>query len=117
VIHPRIDVDAQRALISMERSGNPTQVADALFLLGMVEAGPLFGIFKPDQQVPALLVRSKGGNWWEIIRPGTCGRFLCHSTGRVILVIAKNLTREDLISCLGQAATFMRTFPTPIPCP
>ncbi|MFP5287624.1 MAG: hypothetical protein ACLGI9_17950, partial [Thermoanaerobaculia bacterium] len=99
-IDPRIDVDAQRALISMASSSNLARINAAFNILALVKDGTLAGIYKPDQRVPALLVRSRGGNWWETIRPGTNSRLLCHSLGRALLVFRKNLSREELIGVL-----------------
>lgn len=99
-IDPRIDVDAQRALMSMAASSNLAQVTAAFNILALVKAGSLGGIHKPDQRVPALLVRSRGGNWWETIRPGTNARLLCQSIGRSLLVFRKNLSRQELIAVL-----------------
>jgi hypothetical protein len=99
-INPRIDVDAQRALMEMARSPNPSVRADAMGVLTMIDSGFLFGIFKPDQEVPARLERSRGGNWWTMIRPGRQARLLCHSPGKALMVFRKNLTRAELIRVL-----------------
>jgi hypothetical protein len=112
VIHPRIDVDAQRALIAMANRGDP----DAEFLLMLVHRGALYGLFKPDQREPAMLIRKFCGNWWEYIAPGARGRLLCHSVGRIMLVFRKNLTREDLIALLKELAAAFRSLNGLPPC-
>jgi hypothetical protein len=107
-INPRIDVDAQRALMEMARSSNLRDRTDAMAVLTMIDSGFLFGIFKPDQEVPAKLIRSKGGNWWTIIRPGFNSKLLCHGPGRALLVFRKNLSRAVLIQVLRALAAFER---------
>jgi hypothetical protein len=108
-IHPRIDVDAQRALMEMARSPNLSVRADAMAVLTMIDSGFLFGIFKPDQEVPARLIRSRGGDWWTMIRPGSRARLLCHSPGKALMVFRKNLSRAEIIALLRTLAATERS--------
>ncbi|HEX6041289.1 peptidoglycan recognition family protein [Longimicrobium sp.] len=68
VIHPAIDVHAQYALMRMSR-GDPSARADAWGMLGAVKAGRL-GIYKVDQQKPALRAKKLGSSWWTVIPAG-----------------------------------------------
>lgn len=68
VIDPRIDVHAQFALLRMSK--NPSTAADASAMLAAVKGGQLGGIYKEDQQVPALIARKAGSGWWQILPPG-----------------------------------------------
>src|SRR3982750_1979770 len=60
VIDARIDVFAQRALLRMAKSPDPAARADASQMLGAVKSGRLAGIYKEDEQVPALRARRVG---------------------------------------------------------
>ncbi|HEX8392227.1 MAG TPA: hypothetical protein VF665_07740 [Longimicrobium sp.] len=66
-IHPRIDVHAQYALVRMSKADAAWRAA-ALGMLGAVKANQL-GIYKVDQQVPALRAKTLGG-WWNVIPKG-----------------------------------------------
>jgi hypothetical protein len=69
VIDARIDVHAQYALLRMAK-GEPGARADAAGLLAAVKSGRLAGLYKEDQQVPALRARALGKGWWQLIPPG-----------------------------------------------
>ncbi len=70
VIDPHIDSHAQTALMGMlTRGGADGAVASAI--LCAVKRRHLEGVYLPDQGVPALRVRSQGGNWWEMIPAGS----------------------------------------------
>lgn len=66
-IHPNIDVHAQYALVRMSKA-DPAARAAAAGMLNAVKAGRL-GIYKVDQQVPALRAKKLGG-WWNVIPRG-----------------------------------------------
>lgn len=66
-IDPRIDVHAQYALVRMSK-GDAGARADAHGMLAAVKGGRL-GIYKEDQQVPALRAKPLGG-WWKVIPKG-----------------------------------------------
>lgn len=107
VIDPRIDVDAQRALITMSRSGDPAQMAAASEVLGMVKSQTLLGIYKPDQREPALLARRRGIFWWNLLQPGEDAILWCDPARRQLgpmLVFRKDISREQLIFVLMQVA-------------
>jgi len=121
-INPRVDVDAQRALIAMSRSANPADRADAALLLTLLRARLLCGIYKEDQEVPAKLARLHGSNWWQTIRPGTNARLACddwaargqrHRGERecagTLLIVRRQLSREQLVAVLRAAAARQRT--------
>jgi hypothetical protein len=114
-IHPRIDVDAQRALISMEASGNPSDVRDATVLLNAIAVtdnaaivGPVYGIYKQDQGVPAQYFRSKGTNWWTALE-GRKSTYECIMPRSMMIVVRKNLSQEELKVELRMAALTVRT--------
>jgi hypothetical protein len=69
VMHPDIDVHAQRALLRMSRSPDPWLRRAATGLLAAVHTGALRGIFLEDQRIPALRAQAKGIGWWQIIPP------------------------------------------------
>ena len=70
VIHPNIDVHAQYAIQRMLKSYDLDEWADGNEMLAAVKAGLLRGIYKEDQQVPALYARRIGLSWWQLIKPG-----------------------------------------------
>ncbi len=70
VINSAIDHHAQSALLRMFAGGG-VPAAEASQILCAAKAGELEGVYLPDQQVPALRVRSQGGNWWEMIPAGS----------------------------------------------
>jgi len=70
VIDARIDVFAQKALLRMAQSPDPAARADASAMLGAVKSGALAGIYKEDEQVPAMRARKLGSNWWTVIPRG-----------------------------------------------
>jgi hypothetical protein len=66
VIDSRIDVHAQYALQRLSK-GDAGARAEAAGMLAEVKAGRLGGIYKEDQQVPALRAKRMGKGWWEVI--------------------------------------------------
>lgn len=70
VIHPNIDVHAQYAIQRMLKSPDPAARADGAQMLAAVKSGLLDGIYKEDQQVPAMWARKGGLSWWQLIPPG-----------------------------------------------
>lgn len=68
VIHSRIDVHAQYSLMRMSR--NPDTAEAAAGMLAAVKSGRLGGIYKEDQQVPALRARGMGLGWWQLLQRG-----------------------------------------------
>ena len=97
MIHPNIDVKAQRALIQMLENGNGSDRVAAMTLIDWVDQGRLEGIFQPDQYVPAQAAKKKGG-WWTMLK-GNRARVFCEGPASFpILIFRKDLDRESLIS-------------------
>lgn len=69
VIDPRIDVAAQRVLISGLSSDAARREVSA-GLVGAVKSGELGGIYQEDQAVPARLAQARGIGWWQLIPEG-----------------------------------------------
>ncbi|HEV2148439.1 MAG TPA: hypothetical protein VGR37_13640 [Longimicrobiaceae bacterium] len=69
VIDSRIDVHAQYALLRMAK-GAPAARGDGAGMLAAVKAGRLAGIYKEDQQVPAVRARALGMGWWQLVPGG-----------------------------------------------
>jgi hypothetical protein len=69
VIHPNIDVFAQRALLRMAKSPSFFTRLAASRMLAAVHSGTLRGIYKEDQYVPAMWAKKRGFGWWQILRP------------------------------------------------
>ncbi len=87
IIDPRIDVDAQYALMRMMSHGDLAAAFDASAMLWEVKNGDLLGIHQADREKPAKLVRAAGGNWWEIVPKGfdaVC--YLDADVGKAMLV-------------------------------
>lgn len=100
VIDPRIDVDAQRALISMASSRNISEINDAFTILELVKTGRVLGIYKPDQKVPALMARRYGIGWWQLLETGENSALWCHPDrpdAGPVFVFRKNLSRQLLV--------------------
>lgn len=119
VIDSRIDVDAQRALISMAHSANPAQNTAALDVLFLVRNERLLGIHKPDQQVPALIARQYGMGWWQLLAPGETFTLICdprQPRSGPDLVFRKGLTKPELIAVLMQVAAVEAQLRNPTAC-
>lgn len=69
VIDTRIDVHAQYAVLRLSK-GDAGARADAAGMLGAVKSGALGGIYKEDEQVPALRAKRQGRGWWQVIPRG-----------------------------------------------
>jgi hypothetical protein len=65
----RISLDAQLALHELNKRGGPAR-AHAVDMLSAVNAGVIQGIFKADEQKPALMARRHGISWFELIPAG-----------------------------------------------
>jgi hypothetical protein len=64
-----ISTEAQRALYSLyKRDGDSRN--DALRMLGAVKSGQMQGVYKEDEQRPALIAARHGGSWWTAVPPG-----------------------------------------------
>jgi subtilisin family serine protease len=72
LIHPHIDVDAQRALRRMSQ-GDEAARRDAAGMLTAVRTGALAGLYAADQQAPALRARRMDLYWWQLIPAGEDG--------------------------------------------
>ena len=94
VIDGRIDVHAQYALLRMAKSPDPGARADASAMLGAVKAGALAGIYKEDQQVPALRARRVGTSWWLVIPKGEDAAVL-REPGAAPLIVFRDGVRSD----------------------
>jgi len=110
-IDPRIDVDAQRALISMASGSDAGAINDAFNVLELVKTGRLGGIYKEDQRVPALLAQKRGIGWWQLFEGfgDFPWRFLCDRANPQkppIVVLRRNLDRQRLIVALRDIASF-----------
>jgi len=69
LMHPRIDVDAQRAIRRMSQ-GDEAASTDANDMFEAVTNGQLAGIFAVNQRVPALRANRMGIGWWQLIPEG-----------------------------------------------
>jgi hypothetical protein len=119
VIDPRIDVDAQRALISMSNSGDPAQMTAASEIVRLVKTQGLLGIYKPDQREPALLARRRGMSWWELLQPGEDAMLWCDPARKQLgpmLVFRKDISREQLIFILMGVASIKDQLTDPNVC-
>jgi hypothetical protein len=121
VIDSRIDVDAQRALISMASSRDLATINDAFDVLELVKTGRLGGIYKENQRVPALLAQKRGIGWWQLFDQfgDFPWRFLCDSENRQappIVVFRRNLDRQRLILALRDVASFKLSLQDPAFC-
>jgi V8-like Glu-specific endopeptidase len=94
VIDGRIDVHAQYALLRMAKSPDPGARADASAMLGAVKSGVLAGIYKEDQQVPALRARRVGTSWWLVIPKGEDAAVL-REPGQPPLIVFRDGVRSD----------------------
>src|SRR5215213_4321169 len=121
VIDGRIDVHAQYALLRMAKSPNHGARTDASQMLGAVKSGALAGIYKEDQQVPALRARRMGSNWWQAIRPGEDADLLFHAVEAPLINfrtrVAKNPVALDaaLRGAWARFAEMALPLPTEIP--
>lgn len=111
VIDSRIDVDAQRALISMASSQDVATIKDAFEVLEFVKTGRLGGIFKEDQRVPALRAQKAGIGWWQLFDGfgNATWRLLCeHGKPQAppIFVFRRKLNRQSLILALRELVLF-----------
>src|SRR5919206_3473397 len=68
VIHPRIDVSAQKALIRLR--GNPATASDAAGMLYAVKSEQLQGIYGDDLRAAAQLAARRGTVRWELVPRG-----------------------------------------------
>lgn len=73
VIHPKIDVHAQRAIVRLSH-GDARQRSVIRYLRRGIDAGLLGGIYIVNQQVPAMRANRLGKGWWTLLqgRPATC---------------------------------------------
>jgi len=94
VIDARIDVFAQYALLRMAKSPDPAARADASAMLGAVKAGTLAGIYKEDEQVPALRARRVGTSWWLVIPKGEDAAVL-REPAQPPLIVFRDSVRSD----------------------
>lgn len=94
VIDPRIDVFAQKALLRMANGPDPAARADASAMLGAVKSGTLAGIYKEDEQVPALRARRQGKTWWTVIPKGEDAAVL-REPGQPPLIVFRDGVRSD----------------------
>ena len=69
LIHPAIDVDAQRSLRRMSLADEASS-RDANGMFAAVKTGELAGIYAADQKVPALRAKRMGIGWWQLIPEG-----------------------------------------------
>lgn len=72
VIDPRIDVQAQFALMRMF-AGEPSESRVASSVLAATKEGALAGVYREDQRAPALRARALGGGWWDLVPRGRSG--------------------------------------------
>lgn len=68
-IDKRISVEAQRALYKLYRRGG-TEGNDAIRMLGAVKSSQMKGVYKEDEQKPALMAVHHGSAWWKLIPKG-----------------------------------------------
>jgi hypothetical protein len=135
IIDQRIDEDAQYALMRMLVGQDVGAAAKASAILSAVKDGTLGGIYQADRQVPALRVRSFGGNWWEIIPSGSDA--ICElrpSGSKPIIIYRKGVGKvpsrldPSLLSAWGSCGledapprpyvvTIVKPQPTPAPPP
>lgn len=66
----RIEVAAQHSLVRLSKK-TPAERQAATEMVAAVKSGQLLGILQENQQAPAKRARSAGGNWWEIVPPGS----------------------------------------------
>ena len=77
-IDPRIAVSAQRALITMSRSADPTEKEEAFAILASVKNGRLRGLYEQNMQEPSLLAKRNGlDGYWQLLLPGQNSGLLC----------------------------------------
>lgn len=94
VIHPAIDVHAQHALMRMSRSGAAAQ-ADAWGMLAAARGNRL-GIYKEDQQKPALRAKKLGAAWWTVIPASEDAAVLTDpSTSQPPFIVFRDRVKND----------------------
>ncbi|HEX2076514.1 MAG TPA: hypothetical protein VHG08_02360 [Longimicrobium sp.] len=93
VIDSRIDVHAQYALLRLAK-GDPSARADASAMLVAVKSGRLAGIYKEDQQVPAMRAKRRGIGWWQLIPAGRDAAVV-HEAGAAPLIVFRDRVRSD----------------------
>jgi V8-like Glu-specific endopeptidase len=93
VIDSRIDVHAQYALLRMAK-GDPSAQADASAMLAAVKSGRLAGIYKEDQQVPALRAKRQGIGWWQLIPAGR-DAVVVNEAGAAPIIVFRDRVRSD----------------------
>ncbi|NJM45839.1 MAG: hypothetical protein HC860_06400 [Alkalinema sp. RU_4_3] len=98
VIDPRIDVSAQRALMTMLNS-NPIDRAIALRTVSSVKSGNVTGLYQQDQKVPALLARRMNTSWWLLLGNSNSDMFCEPATmsAPFTFVFRRNLNQQLLI--------------------
>jgi hypothetical protein len=66
-LNEHISYEAQRALYQLYRQGERN---DALAMLSTVKSGQMQGIYKENEQKPALMAKNHGLSWWTLIPQG-----------------------------------------------
>lgn len=95
VRNERIDVFAQRALLRMSK--NPNSSTDAAGMADEVKAGRLAGIYKEDEQVPALRAKKMNLGWWQLIPQGEDAALVLDPTNPMVsppLIVFRNQVRS-----------------------
>ena len=112
IIHPNIDVQAQKAIAALVAEGGDAAVR-ATLILGAVQSGAIGGIYLANQGVPALRAQKFGTNWWSLHPTGVDGVVLpphpSEPNTTPILVLRKSVANKATArkNALNQAfATF-----------
>ncbi len=98
IIDSRIDVHAQKAIISMLNRGG-IDAKHAGSMLCAVKRGQLDGIYLPDQQVPALRAINDGG-WWSMIPQGKLSECYGQSSTEEPLIVFRKEIKNDMESVI-----------------
>jgi len=117
-INDRIDVSAQRVLISMARSASPIDVLRASLLLQLVKTNAIAGIYQQNQRVPATLAPRT--RWWDLLAEGQNSNAACHSKLRgrgPVVFFRKNLPQPLLLVELRTIADCIQRAIRRLACP
>ena len=105
VIDPRIDVDAQYALMRMMSPRDLTHHFAGSAILSAVKNGDIAGVWQADRAVPAQRARSVGSDWWKIVPKGFDATCYKAGSGAPIIVYRAGIggSRERLDPALRSA--------------
>jgi len=102
-IDQRISVPGQFGLYELYRRGG-SDCANAVAMLSAVRSSMLQGVYKADEQKPAMMAVRNGTTWWELVPPGQ-GAVVFDAEAPPMAVFRKNLAsdRRAVATALNRA--------------